>query len=187
MHQLSQAERSWHKARRKLLIMATISRENDASVVTGHRLLGLEEDLGLAGLDARTLANLEGDGLAGIAISSTLAAVGSPAPKSSPVMVPELPPVVAKSIVAADAADTSKLKTGLATTPTLTADSPNTVRIELLGHEDVRRLAGLEEGHKFESQLRVDVRKLARIEAGHKSAGQAASTLAGLEAGLVLA
>ena len=117
--------------------MATISRENDASVVTGHRLLGLEEDLGLAGLDARTLANLEGDGLAGIAISSTLAAVGSPAPKSSPVMVPELPPVVAKSIVAPDAADTSKLKTGLATTPTLTADSPNTVRIELLGHEIV--------------------------------------------------
>ena len=127
MHQLCQAERSWHKARRKLLITATISRD-DASVVTGHRLPGLEEDLGLAGLDARTLANLEGDGLA---------AVGSPAPKSSPVLVTELPPVMAKSIVAPDAADTSKLKTGLATTPMLTADSPNTMRIELLGHEIV--------------------------------------------------
>ncbi len=54
------------------------------------------------------------------------------------------------------------------------------------GLEDVRRLAGLEEGHKFESQLRVDVRKLARIEAGHKSAGLAVSTLARLEAGLRL-
>ena len=69
------------------------------------------------------------------AISSALVAVCSPTPKSSPVMVTELPPVMAELVVAPDAAATSKLKTGLdvpATPPTLTADSPNIVFIELL-------------------------------------------------------
>jgi hypothetical protein len=110
-------------------------------------------------------------------ISSALVAVNSPTPKSSPITVTALTAVVP---VDEDSTAASKLEEGQKFAEFEEGHNFG-------GLEDVRRLAGLEEGHKFEPQLRVDVRKLARIEAGHKSAGQAASTLAGLEAGLVLA
>ena len=99
--------------------------------------------------------------------------MNSPTPKSSPITVTTL-------TVDEDSTAASKLEDGQKFAGFKEGNN-------FAGLEDVRRLAGLEEGHKFESQLRVDVRKLARIEAGHKSAGLAASTLAGLEAGLVLA
>ena len=73
-------------------------------------------------------------------ISSALVAVCSPTPKLSPATVTELPPLTAELAVAPDATAASKLKTGLdvpATPPTLTADSPNSVLIELLKHERV--------------------------------------------------
>ena len=73
-------------------------------------------------------------------ISSALVAVCSPTPKLSPTTVTELPPLTAELAVAPDATAASKLKTGLdvpATPPTLTADSPNSVLIELLKHERV--------------------------------------------------
>ena len=70
-------------------------------------------------------------------ISSAAVAVTSPTPKSSPQTVTELPPLGAVLRSAADATAESKLKTGAdvpATPPTLTADIPNIVIIELLTH-----------------------------------------------------
>jgi len=73
-------------------------------------------------------------------ISSALVAVCSPTPKSSPATVTELRPLTAELRAAPEATAASKLKTGAdvpATPPTLTADSPNTVLIELLRQEIV--------------------------------------------------
>jgi hypothetical protein len=74
------------------------------------------------------------------AISSALVAVCSPTPKSSPATVTELRPLGATLLATPEATAASKLKTGAdvpATPPTLTADSPNTVLIELLRQERV--------------------------------------------------
>jgi len=73
-------------------------------------------------------------------ISSALVAESSPDPKSSPETVKELPPLTAELRAAPEATAASKLKTGAdvpAIEPTLTADNPNIVRIELLRHEIV--------------------------------------------------
>jgi len=73
-------------------------------------------------------------------ISSALVAVSSPDPKSSPETVKELPPLTAELRAAPEATAASKLKTGAdvpATPPTLTADSPNILPIELLKQASV--------------------------------------------------
>ena len=68
-------------------------------------------------------------------ISSALVAVCSPTPKSSPETVTELPPLTTTLRAAPDTTATLKLNTGAdvpATPPTVTADSPNIVLIDLL-------------------------------------------------------
>jgi hypothetical protein len=90
-------------------------------------------------MQAIVVADVQDD-VSHAAISSALVAVGSPTPKSSPATVTELPPLGAELRAAPEATAASKLKTGPdvpATPPTLTADSPNIMLIELLKHERV--------------------------------------------------
>ena len=71
------------------------------------------------------------------ASDSAVLTVCSPTPKLSPQTVTELPPLTAEFNSPYDTTAASKLKTGAdvpATPPTLTADIPNIVIIELLTH-----------------------------------------------------